>query len=215
MLEAGLSSFAGGRIARRGGGAGAVLAPAAKQTAGARIDALSGQAPLGLKIRIHGDYPPRPGAGDAPMTIRPSSISRASQGHSLEAAHRRKQVAAGGNGRPGCCASFQAYVQPTARCANGSLTTEAEAARLAPLGAGLGRSKSRRGHSWSAYDAAARGTRSSTRPEALQGRRQKDWWGLFELETALYELALRGSAKIVLAGGWNSHCKASWTGGAD
>jgi len=141
----------------------------------ARVEALSGQAPQGLKIRIHGDYH----LGQVLLTRNDFVIIdfEGEPGHSLEqrgAKHSPLRDVAG------MLRSFS-YVQHSAL--RNVVHNEAEGARLAPLARAW--EMEVRAAFLAAYDAAARGAKLYA-PEALQAG--SGLLGLFELEKALYEL---------------------------
>jgi maltose alpha-D-glucosyltransferase/alpha-amylase len=153
--------------------AGAVLAQ--RDRVLARIDALSSQAPQGLKIRIHGDYH----LGQVLVTRNDFVIIdfEGEPGHTLEERSAKQSPL---RDVAGMLRSFS-YVQHSAlrKVAH----NEAESLRLAPLA-----------RAWevevreaflAAYDAAARGAKfyGAEAPQAGGGL-----LGLFELEKALYEL---------------------------
>src|SRR3984893_8593194 len=153
--------------------AGAVLAR--REQLSARIDALSSQAPQGLKIRIHGDYH----LGQVLVTRNDFVIIdfEGEPGHTLEERSAKQSPL---RDVAGMLRSFS-YVQHSAlrKVAH----NEAEGLRLAPLA-----------RAWevevreaflAAYDAAARGAKfyGTEAPQAGGGL-----LGLFELEKALYEL---------------------------
>jgi maltose alpha-D-glucosyltransferase / alpha-amylase len=151
----------------------AVLAQA--DSVPARIDALSSQAPRGMKLRIHGDYH----LGQVLLTRNDFVIIdfEGEPGHGLE---QRRAKHSPLRDVAGMLRSF-GYVRHSVL--RNMAHNEAEAARLAPLA-----------HAWesevrdaflSAYDATARDAKLYG-PEALQAGR--GLLGLFELEKALYEL---------------------------
>jgi maltose alpha-D-glucosyltransferase / alpha-amylase len=169
MLASGMEQVPAADRAR----AGAVLAQ--RDQVPARIDALSSQAPLGLKIRIHGDYH----LGQVLVTRNDFVIIdfEGEPGHTLEqrsAKHSPLRDVAG------MLRSFS-YVQHSAL--RNVVHNEAEAVRLSPLA-----------RAWEAevraaflaeYDAAAHDPKLYG-PEPLQAG--SGLLGLFELEKALYEL---------------------------
>jgi maltose alpha-D-glucosyltransferase / alpha-amylase len=141
----------------------------------ARVEALSSQAPQGLKIRIHGDYH----LGQVLLTRNDFVIIdfEGEPGHSLEqrsAKHSPLRDVAG------MLRSFS-YVRHSAL--RNVVHNEAEGARLAPLARAW--ETEVRAAFLTAYDAAARDAKLYA-PEALQAG--GGLLGLFELEKALYEL---------------------------
>ena len=141
----------------------------------ARIESMSAEAPLGLKIRIHGDYH----LGQVLVTRNDFVIIdfEGEPGHSLEERGARhsplRDVA-------GMLRSFS-YVQHSAL--RNVVHGESEALRLAPLARAW--EIETRGAFVTAYAAAARGS-SLFAPDALQPG--SGLLGMFELEKALYEL---------------------------
>ena len=140
-----------------------------------RMVSLSAEAPLGLKIRIHGDYH----LGQVLVTRNDFVIIdfEGEPGHSLEercARHSPLRDVAG------MLRSFS-YVQHSAL--RNVVHGESEASRLAPLARAW--ETETRGAFLSAYGAAVRGSNLYA-PEALEPGR--GLLGLFELEKAVYEL---------------------------
>jgi maltose alpha-D-glucosyltransferase/alpha-amylase len=141
----------------------------------ARIDALSSQAPQGLKIRIHGDYH----LGQVLVTRNDFVIIdfEGEPGHTLEERSAKQSPL---RDVAGMLRSFS-YVQHSAlrKIAH----NETEGARLAPLARAW--EVEVRAAFLAAYDAAARGAKfyGAEAPQAGDGL-----LGLFELEKALYEL---------------------------
>jgi maltose alpha-D-glucosyltransferase/alpha-amylase len=153
--------------------AGAVLAQ--RDQLLARIDALSSQAPQGLKIRIHGDYH----LGQVLVTRNDFVIIdfEGEPGHTLEERSARQSPL---RDVAGMLRSFS-YVQHSAlrKVAH----NEAEGVRLAPLARAW--EVEVRAAFLAAYDAAARGAKLYGANELQAG---SGLVGLFELEKALYEL---------------------------
>jgi maltose alpha-D-glucosyltransferase/alpha-amylase len=153
--------------------AGAVLAQ--RDQLLARIDALSSQAPQGLKIRIHGDYH----LGQVLVTRNDFVIIdfEGEPGHTLEERSARQSPL---RDVAGMLRSFS-YVQHSAlrKVAH----NEAEGVRLAPLARAW--EVEVRAAFLAAYDAAARGAKLYGANELKAG---SGLVGLFELEKALYEL---------------------------
>jgi maltose alpha-D-glucosyltransferase/alpha-amylase len=141
----------------------------------ARIDALSSQAPQGVKLRIHGDYH----LGQVLLTRNDFVIIdfEGEPGHGLE---QRRAKHSPLRDVAGMLRSFS-YVRHSAL--RNVAHNEAEAARLAPL-AQAWESEAREAF-LAAYDAAARNAKLYG-PEAPQPGR--GLLGLFELEKLLYEL---------------------------
>ena len=133
-----------------------------------------GDAPQGLKIRIHGDYH----LGQVLVTRNDFVIIdfEGEPGHSLEQRAAKQSPL---RDVAGMLRSFS-YVQHSAL--RNVAHNEAEVARLAPLARAW--EIEVRAAFLAAYDAAARG--ETLRPEALQAGH--GLLGLFELEKALYEL---------------------------
>jgi maltose alpha-D-glucosyltransferase / alpha-amylase len=169
LLASSLGQVPAGDRAR----ADAVLAQA--DNVPARIDALTSQAPQGVKLRIHGDYH----LGQVLLTRNDFVIIdfEGEPGHGLE---QRRAKHSPLRDVAGMLRSFS-YVRHSAL--RNVAHNEAEAARLAPL-AQAWESEAREVF-LAAYDAAARGAKLYG-PEALQAGR--GLLGLFELEKALYEL---------------------------
>jgi maltose alpha-D-glucosyltransferase/alpha-amylase len=169
MLEAGLEQLPAADRER----AGAVLAR--REQLLAQIGALSDQVPLGLKIRIHGDYH----LGQVLVTRNDFVIIdfEGEPGHSLEQRSAKQSPL---RDVAGMLRSFS-YVQHSAL--RNVAHDETEGARLAPLARAW--EVEVRAAFLSAYDAAARDAKLYA-PEALQAG--KGLVGLFELEKALYEL---------------------------
>ncbi|HXA35170.1 MAG TPA: maltose alpha-D-glucosyltransferase [Steroidobacteraceae bacterium] len=142
-----------------------------------RIEALSTQAPQGLKTRIHGDYH----LGQVLVTRNDFVIIdfEGEPGHTLE---QRRAKHSPLRDVAGMLRSFS-YVQHSALRKVAHL--EAEAVKLAPLARAW--ELEARAAFLSAYDAAVRGDTRIYGSEAL--RAGNGLLGLFELEKALYELA--------------------------
>src|SRR5258708_38741790 len=168
MLEAGLEQLPAADRER----AGAVLAR--REQLLAQIDALSGQAPLGLKIRIHGDYH----LGQVLVTRNDFVIIdfEGEPGHSLEQRSAKQSPL---RDVAGMLRSFS-YVQHSAL--RNVAHDEAEGARLAPLARAW--EGEVRAAFLSAYCAAARDAQLYA-PDAQQAGSGLP--GLFEVDKAPYE----------------------------
>jgi len=175
--------------------AGAVLARRGQLLA--QIDALSGQVPLGLKIRIHGDYH----LGQVLVTRNDFVIIdfEGEPGHSLEQRSAKQSPL---RDVAGMLRSFS-YLQHSAL--RNVAHDEAEGLRGSRRWRGLGSSKSR-GNSCP-RTTRRHATRSSTRRRRC--RRAKDWWVYSSWRKPCTNCVT--SLAIVLAGR-NSAAKASWTG---